>query len=177
MSGGGICRGDIWIFLDFLFVFICLGKYVMIDYEKWIERGNSQMRFIFLTAIIGLKTLLCKGLALGILFLLFWIKGKQLRFNSDKWDDFFLSFPAAKAQKYAVWIYLAAAVISTAVCYLILELTGFQRSLGIAVLLFIGGLAITAYKWHTKGKDYLLNRYQEIPRTILEKREQEKEQK
>ena len=40
-------------------------------------------------------------------------------------------------------------------------------------MIFIGGLAITAYKWHAKGKDYLLKRYQEIPKTILERKEKE----
>ena len=127
------------------------------------------MYLLLLIAIIGLKTLLCKGLAIGIFLLAFWIKGRQLRFNSDEWDNFFLSLPAAKVQQYAIGIYLAAAVIS----YFILELAGYRHSLGIAVLIFIGGLAITAYKWHAKGKDYLLKRYQEIPKTILERKEKE----
>lgn len=131
------------------------------------------MYLLLLIAIIALKTLLCKGLAIGIFLLAFWIKGRQLRFNSDEWDNFFLSLPTAKVQQYAMGIYLAAAVISSVISYFILDLTGYRHSLVIAVLIFMGGLVITAYKWHANGKDYLLKRYQEIPKTILEKRERE----
>lgn len=131
------------------------------------------MYLLLLIAIIGLKTLLCKGLALGVSLLAFWIKGRQLQFNSDEWDNFFLSLPAAKVQQYAIGIYLTAAVVSSVISYFILELSGYRHSLGIAVLIFIGGMAITAYKWHVKGKDYLLKRYQEIPKTILERKEKE----
>ena len=131
------------------------------------------MYLLLLIAIIVLKTLLCKGLVIGIFLLAFWIKGRQLRFNSDEWDNFFLSLPTAKIQQYAIGIYLAAAMISSVISYFILELTGYRHSLVIAVLIFMGGLVITVYKWHAKGKDYLLKRYQEIPKTILEKREKE----
>lgn len=131
------------------------------------------MYLLLLIVIIGLKTLLCKGLVLGVFLLAFWIKGRQLQFNSDEWDNFFLSLPAAKVQQYAIGIYLTAAVVSSVISYFILELAGYRHSLGIAVLIFIGGLAITAYKWHAKGKDYLLKRYQEIPKTILERKEKE----
>ncbi len=131
------------------------------------------MYLLLLIAIIVLKTLLCKGLAIGIFLLAFWIKGRQLRFNSDEWDNFFLSLPTAKVQQYAIGIYLAAAVISSVISYFILELTGYRHSLVIVVLIFMGGLVITAYKWHAKEKDYLLKRYQEITKTILEKRQKE----
>ena len=131
------------------------------------------MYLLLLIAIIGLKTLLCKGLAIGVFLLAFWIKGRQLRFNSDEWDNFFLSLPEAKVQQYAIGIYLTAAVVSSVISYFILESAGYRHSLGIAVLIFIGGLAITAYKWHTKGRDYLLKRYQEVPKTILERKEKE----
>lgn len=129
------------------------------------------MYLLLLIAIIGLKTLLCKGLALGVFLLAFWIKGRQLRFNPDEWDNFFLSLPAAKVQQYTTGIYLAAAVVSSVISCFVLELAGYRHSLGIAVLLFTGGLAITAYKWHAKGKDYLMKRYQEIPKTILERKD------
>lgn len=129
------------------------------------------MHLLRLIAITGLKTLLCKGSALGIFLLLFWIKGRQLKFHSDQWETFFLSLPVTRVQKYAVRIYLTAAAVSSAISYLILKLTGARRCLVIAGLLFTGGVAVTAYRWHTKGKEYLLKRYQEIPKTILEKRE------
>lgn len=131
------------------------------------------MYLLLLILIAGIKILLCKGLALGIVLLLFWIKGRRLRFCSDEWDNFFLSLPASKIKKYAIEIYLAAAVVSSIISYFILELTGYRHSLGITILLFAGGLAVTSYKWRTKEKDYLLKRYQEIPKIILERRERE----
>lgn len=87
--------------------------------------------------------------------------------------SFFLSLPAARVERYAIGIYLAAAVISSVISCCILELAGYRHSLGIAVLIFIGGLAITAYQWHKKGREYLLKRYQEIPKIILERKERE----
>ena len=123
--------------------------------------------------IIVMKTLLCKGISIGIFLILFWVKGKKLQFNSDKWDDFFLQMPTKTVQRYAVTIYLAATVSSTIISYFILEWVECQYSLGIAALLLAGGLVITAYRWHTKGKDYLLKRYREIPETILERRKRE----
>ena len=135
------------------------------------------MYFLLLVLIAGLKMLLCKAFALGIFLLLFWIKGRPLQFTSARWDDFFLSFPAKSAQKCTMWIYLIAAAISSVISYFILELAGYRYSLGIAVLFFTVGLAVTAYKWHTKGKDYLTKRYQEIPKTILERRERDKTSK
>lgn len=131
------------------------------------------MWLLLLIAIIGLKTLLCKGLAMGIFLLALWRKGRQLSFASDAWDRFFLSLPAARVERYAIGIYIAAAVISSVISYCILELAGYRHSLGIAVLIFIGGLAITAYQWHKKGREYLLKRYQEIPETILKRKERE----
>lgn len=128
------------------------------------------IRILGIALIAGIKILLCKGIALGILLLLFRIKGKRLRFNSDEWDNFFISLPAAKVQKYGIAIYLTAAMISSAISYLILELAAYRHSLGIAVLIFLSGLVITAYKY-AKEKDHLFKKYQELPEKILEERE------
>ena len=123
------------------------------------------MMWIFgIVLISGMKALLCKGFSLGGFLLLFWIKGRQLRFNSDEWDSFFIC------------IYLVAAMFSSFISYFILELTGYRNSIGIAILIFAVGVLITACKWHTKERDYLLRRYREIPDTILERQKQETEE-
>ena len=63
------------------------------------------MMWIFgIVLISGMKTLLCKGFSLGGFLLLFWIKGRQLRFNSDEWDSFFIS--GKKAAK-VCYLYLS----------------------------------------------------------------------
>ncbi len=130
------------------------------------------MYLLLLIVIIGLKTFLCKALALGFFLLIFWIKGLQLHFNTEKWDHFFLSLPATRVEKYAISIYLAAAVGSSAISFFILKLVRYRHCLVITLLIFIGGVAITSYQWHTKGKDTLLKRYQEILAAILERKEQ-----
>lgn len=136
------------------------------------NRGEFMGRLLLLMAVVGLKTLLCKGFSLAIFLLLFWLKGKKLGFNSDKWDDFFLQMSSQAVQRYVIVIYLTAAVISSAISYFILEVACYQYSQAIAILLFVGGLALTAYKWHTKGKDYVVRRYQEIPDSIRRKRKE-----
>lgn len=124
------------------------------------------MYLIWLILIIGLKILLCKGFTLGIVLLLFFIKGKQLRYNSDKWDYYFISLSVQTVQRYTVMIYLIAALTSSAISYFILKSVSYQYSLEITILIFISGLLMTTYKY-AKGKDELIKRYQEISKKIL----------
>lgn len=124
---------------------------------------------ILLAVIIG-KWILCLGFGLGLVFLLVWLKGKQLGSHSDRWDDFFLTLPPKKVERYAIGIYLTAALLSSGISYLLLEWAGFRHSLLIATALFLIGGLITEYRWVTKMRDYVLKRYQEIPQTILERK-------
>lgn len=41
------------------------------------------MKLVILLAVIAGKWLLCLGSGLGLVFLLFWLKGKQFRGNSE----------------------------------------------------------------------------------------------
>ena len=123
---------------------------------------------ILMIVIIG-KTLLCKGIGVGIFLLLFWMQGKRFKFNSDKWEDFFLLMTPQKIQGYIIAIYLIAALMSSAVSYLLLNWTKFQYSFVIAVALFIIGILVVAYKWITKEKDHVFQLYQEIQKIRIEK--------
>lgn len=58
------------------------------------------MKGLLLVLIVGCRTLLCRGIVLGIILLLFWYKGRQLQFDSGRWDDFFLSLPSHKVRTY-----------------------------------------------------------------------------
>ena len=138
------------------------------------DRGEFMGSLLLFIAVVGSKILLCKGFSLVFFLLLFWIKGKQLGSNSERWDNFFLQLSPRAVQQYTIAIYITAAVLSSVISYFILEAASCQYSLAIAILLFAGGLAITAYRWHTKGKEHLLKRYQEIPNTILFRRNGEK---
>lgn len=66
--------------------------------------------------------------------------------------------------------YLFIAVFDFGISYLLLEWAGFRHSLLIAGALFVIGGLISEYRWFTKKRDYILKRYQEIPQTILERR-------
>ena len=138
--------------------------------QNQMEYGVSGMKPLLLFVVIILKTILCKGLALGIFLLLFWAKGKQSGFDGKKWDDFFLQLSPGALQGAMIAIYLTAAVVSSVASYHILEAASYPYSLESAVLLFVGGLAITAYNWRTKGKDFALKRYRELASTILSQR-------
>ena len=116
------------------------------------------MKLVILLAVIAGKWLLCLWSGLGLVFLLFWLKGKQFRGNSEKWDDFFLTLPPQKVEQYAIGIYLAAALLSSGISYCVLKWAGFQHSLLIAGALFVVGALITEYRWFTKKRDYVLNR-------------------
>ena len=106
---------------------------------------------VILLAVIAGKWLLCLWSGLGLVFLLFWLKGKQFRGNSEKWDDFFLALPPQKVEQYAIGIYLAAALLSSGISYCVLKWAGFQHSLLIAGALFVVGALITEYRWFTKS--------------------------
>lgn len=128
------------------------------------------MKLVILLAVIAGKWLLCLGSGLGLFFLLLLLKGKRFGVNTEKWDDFFLTLPPQKVEQYAIGIYLAAALLSSGISYCVLKWAGFQHSLLIAGALFVVGALITEYRWFTKKRDYVLKRYQEIPQTILERR-------
>lgn len=120
------------------------------------------MWILGIALIAGMKTLLCKGFALGIFTLLFWLKGRALNFNSRQWDDFFLHLSVQTVRHSVMAVYLISAAISSFISYFLLSFASYRHGLEIAVLLFLSGLSITACKWHTKGNDYLLNRYREL---------------
>lgn len=128
------------------------------------------MKLILLGAILILKILITKAGSLGIFLLLFWLKGRQLQFASDKWDKFFLTLPDATVKKYAVGIYFTSALVASVITFFVLQIVGYQHSVELAILFFVGGLVVTACRWHTT-KEYILRRWQEIPKTILERRE------
>lgn len=132
------------------------------------------IRLTGLFLILGAKIIFCKALALGIFLLLFFIKGKQLKFNSDRWDCYFLTLSKRKINMTGILIYLAAATFSALLCCFILAASGFQYAFEIALILFAGGILITGYRYFHKGQYYMMEKYKEIPRTILERRNAEK---
>ena len=123
------------------------------------------IRMIGLALIAALKGLFCKGAALGLVLLTFVFKGRQLDYDTEKWNDYFLSL--------AVGVYLSAAMLSSIAAYGVLQKLKYRHSFPLAAAMFLAGLAVTWYRWKTKGREYLIRKYREIPETILAERRKE----
>ena len=131
------------------------------------------IRMIGLALIAALKGLFCKGAALGLVLLTFVFKGRQLDYDTEKWNDYFLSLVEEKVEKYAVGVYLSAAMLSSIAAYGVLQKLKYRHSFPLAAAMFLAGLAVTWYRWKTKGREYLIRKYREIPETILAERRKE----
>lgn len=125
--------------------------------------------FILLSVFIG-KTLLCKLIWLGGVLLLFWFKGKLIKFDSNKWDDFLSTLTPNKAKICAVIIYLFSNLLTSALSYLIFDISGFTYGLPIAVIMFIGGALIFAYRWN-KNREAIYDKYAEMQKQIKDNKE------
>lgn len=53
-------------------------------------------KLIILAGSAVINVLSSKGIALGLVLILFWIKGRQLKFNSEEWDNYFLELSRKK---------------------------------------------------------------------------------
>lgn len=122
------------------------------------------MRLVLLLAILGLRSLLTKAVALGLVMLLFWAKGRRFRFRQDCWEAFLRDLSWGAVQRYVAAVYLTAAAASAASCWGLLRLTGFRRSAEIAAAVLAAGLALTAAQWFGKGRSLLQRKYQALQR-------------
>lgn len=129
---------------------------------------------IVLVCSIGINVLSAKGIALGLFLLLFYVKGRQLKFNSEEWDNYFLELSQKTVIRIALSIAGMSITASALISYVILDRAGFNDPLLIATVFFCCSALWFWHKWKgEKGKAYLLKRFAEIPQTILEKRERE----
>ena len=128
------------------------------------------MDLLLLVVITAVKVLLCKGAALGIILLLFAVKGRRFHYRYDGWARFFRELPAAKVRVCGAAIYLTAAAFSSLASGLLFALAGFRHSARLAVLLFAAGFAVTACRY-AKAKDVLWQRYRELPEKFAKESE------
>ena len=70
---------------------------------------------------VGAHILSSKGIALGLILLLFWIKGKQLGFNSEKWENYFLELSQKKVLRLTLGVSGIGIVGATLLSYMILN--------------------------------------------------------
>lgn len=131
------------------------------------------LNLIWIITAAIIKILLCKLLALGIVLLVLFAKGKQLHFNSEQWDDYFLSMTDRKLDYFVITNYTVSAILSGFASFMFLHWMKVPGAAVIAVILFTVGGAISGYRYFTKKRAYIRKRYLEIPLTILHRREEE----
>lgn len=127
------------------------------------------MKALILLAVIGLKSLLCKGIAVGLILLLAWGKGRRLRFSAEGWNRYLSGFSDQKAEGIAIGTYLAAGAGSSLIAYLLLRAAGFSHSREIALALFGAGCAVFGIRYRTKGRGKLLGKMEEMRRDAGER--------
>lgn len=139
-----------------------------------IQEAVTMRELMVLMGSIGVNILSSKGIALGLFLLLFYIKGRQLKFNSEEWDNYFLELSQETVIRIALAIAGVSITASALISYVILDRADFNHPLLIAAVLFCCSALWFRHKWKgEKGKAYLLRRFAEIPQTILEKRDRE----
>ena len=95
------------------------------------------MRFLLLSAVAVLKTLLCKGISLVLLSAASGTVPARVMLRN--------------MQRALVWIYGIAALLSYAVSCLLLRRLRFRHSFSLSAALFASGTAATFWRWR-RGK-------------------------
>lgn len=132
------------------------------------------LNLIWIITAAIFKVFLCKLLALSICLLVFFVKGKQLHFNSEQWDKYFLTMTNRKLDCFVITNYTISTILSSFVSFLFLRWMKVPYAAMITLmLLFVGGV-ISGYRYFTSQRVYIQKRYMEIPQTILQRREGKK---
>lgn len=129
---------------------------------------------VILLGVAAVHALLNKALALSMILLLFWIKGKQLGFDSEKWDEYALNLPESKAERMLLGVCGAAMAASALVSYLLLRAMKLKYAAALAALLLVCSMVKFVHRWRgERGKRLLAEKYAAIRRVILGEREQQ----
>lgn len=129
---------------------------------------------VILLGIAAVHALLSKGAALGMVLLLFWIKGKQLGFDSEKWDEYALNLPESKAKRMLLGVCGAAIMVSTLASYLLLRAMKLKYAVVLAAFLLVCSIGTFVYRWRgERGKRLWAEKYASIRRTIWGERERQ----
>lgn len=133
---------------------------------------NRHMRLLGIGLIFLIKILINKGLALGIILLLFWIKGRKLNYNSECWDNYLLQISDRKLSQITIGVYICSLVISSVICYMILYFFNYLYAMEITMIIVIIEVVVTGYRYKKNTKEYILKRYCEVRNTILNNKEE-----
>ena len=67
----------------------------------------------------------------------FCVKGQQLDYDAEKWNDYFLSLEEKRVEQYAVGVYLSAAMLSSIAAYGVLQKLKYRHSFPLAAAMFL----------------------------------------
>lgn len=129
------------------------------------------IKLIVLVTVIVFKTFLCKFIWLGSILLLFWIKGKLIKFDSREWDNFFLWLTPKKAQICAAVLYLLANLLTSVLSCFAFYFAGFKYGLFIAAIMFLGGILVFSCRWR-KNREKLFDKYRKMQKEIKDHTEE-----
>ena len=122
---------------------------------------------VYLLIIIPAKILLTKCCSLAIILLSFALKGKRLHKNERKWNDYFLRLSESFAIKYAICIYSAATILSSAAAYVLFQIFEFEYPLLFTIILTITCVVLTVCKYLLKGRNEIIDAIGKIQRSAL----------
>lgn len=121
---------------------------------------------ICLLIIITAKILLTKCCSIAIILLSFVLKGKNLHKDERKWNDYFLSLSKSFAIKYAICIYLAATILSSA-AYVLFQIFEFEYPLFFTLILTVTCAVLTLCKYLLKGRNGIVDAIGKIQQSAM----------
>lgn len=117
--------------------------------------------------VISAGILLCKAVALGLILLFMYIKGKQFHFEAKQWDAWLLHVDEKKLFRMITAVYLLSSALSSAAAYGVLNHFCFRYAPGIALIFFVARVAATWLRYQRSGKEYFTNQIEKLHKIIL----------
>lgn len=111
------------------------------------------MKLVVLLLIWAVKILLVKALAVGMLLLFFYVKGKTQKLDDKLWNQYFQQLSDKKMMQITACVYGCASVCAAAICFGLLHLLHYRYALQITLVMLLVGVAGTAWRFHKKKED------------------------
>lgn len=129
--------------------------------------GGILMKPILLFAgTIGVKVLLTKAVALGLLLLTFALKGRALHRSEEAWNAYILSLSDRFVLRYAAVIYVLSAALASFGVYALLTLFRVPHPLFCTLALTVLCAGITGFRFFHDKKAMILQKFQEVTRFV-----------
>lgn len=124
-------------------------------------------RVLLLLAIISIKVLLSKGLALAFIVLSFMIKGRALHKSEVEWNKYFLLIDEKSMFKYIMYIYTITTILSSSVMFLLFKVFDFQCSLLLTTIILTLCIFFAWLKYQKKGRKELIKQFIKLQKNII----------